>query len=64
LNKKGEVHWLGTNVNVLKDYDWVGSVVDWDLREHHRLRVWDAFIVPVADYLHRKGYFGIAGIEQ
>ncbi|XP_031568353.1 uncharacterized protein LOC116303048 [Actinia tenebrosa] len=63
LNKKGEVHWLGTNINVLKDYDWVGSVVDWDLREVHRLRVYDSFIVPVAEYLHKKGYFGIAGID-
>ena len=62
LNKKGDIHWLGTNVNLLKDYDWVGSVVDWDLRDYHKDRVYERFIKPVAEYLHKKGYFGIAGM--
>ncbi|EDO49844.1 predicted protein [Nematostella vectensis] len=63
LTKSGEIQWLGTNVNLLKDYDWVGSVVDWDVQEDHKNRVYEDFVIPVAEYLHSQGYFGIAGID-
>jgi hypothetical protein len=51
------------NVSHLQaDYEWIGSEVDWDQREEHRDRVYDKFIVPVAKYLHEKGYFGFTGM--
>ncbi|XP_028411659.1 uncharacterized protein LOC114534413 isoform X2 [Dendronephthya gigantea] len=64
VTKSGNIIYLGVQECVVnKDFGCSGGSVDWDMQDKYRERVYDKFVVPVAKYLHNKGYFGMVGID-
>lgn len=63
LYKTGEIHWLGvTNQIIGANFIWGGGVVNWADQTRLKSLLYDT-IVPVKEYLHKQGYFGIVGID-
>ncbi|XP_028414619.1 uncharacterized protein LOC114537722 [Dendronephthya gigantea] len=64
VTKSGNIIYLGVQeCAVKKDFQYHGGSIDWDMQDKYRERVYDKFVVPVAKYLHNKGYFGMVGID-
>ena len=63
LQKSGEVVWLGTNLGLFRGFEWEGLIYDWDKQDEERNLVYDDFVVPIKDYLHKHGYFGFVEFE-
>lgn len=63
LTKTGCIQWLGSNTNLIKDFVFHGTVVDWDVQDIQKNQMYNRFVVPVANYLCKQGYFGIVGID-
>ena len=63
VTKSGRIIWIGVQECVIEDYGYVAGRADWDLQKQYKQRIYDKFVVPVAEYLHKKGYFGIVGID-
>lgn len=63
VTKSGRIIWIGVQECVMEGYGYVAGTVDWHLQEQYRERLYDKYVVPVAAYLHKKGYFGIVGID-
>jgi len=63
LFKSGEIHWLGVTTQIIgKDLIWGGGVVDWNEQVRLKKLLYKT-IVPVKEYLHKQGYFGVVGID-
>ena len=68
LFKNGHFHWLGVKckTNMLFVTRPAGFIstpdVDWNEQEELKERLCDV-VLPVTQYLHRKGYFGFTGVE-
>ena len=68
LFKNGHFHWLGVKckTNMLFVKRPAGFIptpdVDWNEQEELKERLCDV-VLPVTQYLHRKGYFGFTGVE-
>ena len=63
LTKSGRVIYLGVQECILEDFGYVAGTIDSDKQEKYKERLYDKFVVPVASYLHKKGYFGVVGID-
>lgn len=63
LFRTGDIHWLGVTTQIIGEgLIWGGGIVDWD--EQARLKdLLYKTIIPVKEYLHKHGYFGIVGID-
>jgi predicted ATP-grasp superfamily ATP-dependent carboligase len=59
LNKSGEIYWIGSIVGGFNGFSWTNGVVDWDKQEEYKNLFYDEFVIPVKNYLHERGYFGI-----
>ncbi|XP_031567955.1 uncharacterized protein LOC116302732 [Actinia tenebrosa] len=63
LYKSGEIHWLGVTNQIIGDnFIWGGGVVNWGDQTRLKSLLYDK-VVPVKEYLHKQGYFGIVGID-
>lgn len=63
LFKTGEIRWLGCSKQaVTEDFGWDGGYVDWNEQEDLEKTFFDT-VMPVKEYLHKKGYFGVVGID-
>jgi hypothetical protein len=63
LYKTGDIHWLGVTNQIIGDsFVWGGGVVDWSEQSKLKTLLYDT-VVPVKEYLHKQGYFGIVGID-
>ena len=62
--KSGDIHWLGSLTGTIsKDFKWVAGMGDWNKQEELKKAVYKEFILPVKNFLHTSGYFGIVNIE-
>ena len=59
LHKSGEIYWIGTAVTP----SITSSVVDWDRQQEYHDLVYEQFTVPIKDYLHKAGFFGLFNYE-
>lgn len=63
LDKQGSITWLGFTQQVFNENGrWSGGVFNADIQDN----LYDDFIKiarPVAQYLHKNGYFGVVGID-
>lgn len=56
------IQWLGWTSQIFDDQNnWIGAVVDWNEQQNMKERFYETTI-PVKEYLHKNGYFGIVGI--
>ncbi len=63
VTKTGRIFWIATRECVVEDFEYVGGTMDWDSQGKYKERLYDKFVIPVAEYLHKKGYFGVVGID-
>ena len=63
VTKSARIIWIGAQECDLREYDYAAGIIDWDLQEQYKRRVYDKFLVPIANYLHGKGYFGVVGLD-
>jgi predicted ATP-grasp superfamily ATP-dependent carboligase len=63
LDKSGEIYWIGTGSGRFKGFKWTSGVVDWDTQEEYKNLVYDQFTIPIKNYLHKQGYFGLVTFE-
>ena len=62
--KSGDIHWLGSLTGADSNYfKWTAGVGDWTRQEELKKAVYEEFILPVKNFLHSSGYFGIVNIE-
>ena len=62
--KSGDIHWLGSLTGADSNYfNWTAAVGDWTRQEELKEAVYEEFILPVKNFLHSSGYFGIVNIE-
>ena len=63
LHKTGEIEWLGCSSQVVtEDFGWNGGYADWSLQAELKEKLY-ATVMPVKEYLHKNGYFGVVGID-
>jgi hypothetical protein len=63
LHKTGNIRWLGCSKQaVTEEFGWNGGYVDWDAQED-RKKMFFSTVMPVKEYLHKNGYFGVVGID-
>ncbi|EDO39459.1 predicted protein [Nematostella vectensis] len=63
VSKSGEVTWVGTTVGGFTGFQWSSAIVEWEDQDRLKDMVYDDFVIPVKDYLHENGYFGLVTIE-
>ncbi|KAK3709414.1 hypothetical protein QZH41_007132 [Actinostola sp. cb2023] len=63
LKKSGEVVWMGTNMAIFHGFQWKSLTCDWNKQDEERNLVYDEFVIPIKDYLHKHGYFGFVDFE-
>ena len=62
--KSGDIHWLGSLTGADSNYfNWTAAVGDWTRQEELKEAVYEEFILPVKNFLHSSGYFGMVNIE-
>ena len=62
--KSGDIHWLGSLTGADSNYfNWAAGVGDWTRQEELKKAVYEEFILPVKNFLHSSGYFGIVNID-
>ena len=44
-------------------FNWAAGVGDWNKQEELKKEVYKEFILPIKNFLHSSGYFGIVNIE-
>ncbi|KAK3710525.1 hypothetical protein QZH41_000857 [Actinostola sp. cb2023] len=63
LHKNGEIEWLGcANQVVTEDFGWNGGNVNWNEQDELKKKLYST-VMPVKEYLHKHGYFGVVGID-
>ncbi|KXJ23859.1 hypothetical protein AC249_AIPGENE15405 [Exaiptasia diaphana] len=67
LFKSGEVFWLGVYLGQFDfsdgKFEWLCGLSDFEEECERKNYVYDKFIVPIAKFLHEKGYFGALSCE-
>ena len=63
LHKSGELFWVGTTSGGFNGFAWTSGTVDWDKQESYKNLVYDEFTLPIKNYLHNRGYFGLVTFE-
>ena len=63
LHKSGEIFWVGTTMGGFDSFAWTSGTVDWDKQEEYEHLVYEQFTLPVKNYLHERGYFGLVTFE-
>jgi hypothetical protein len=63
VTKSGRIINMGVQECILENFSSDGGTIDWDKQEQYKERLYDKFVVPVAAYLHKKGFFGVVGID-
>ena len=63
VTKTGRIIYIGVEECVLENFSYRYGTIDWNKQDQYKARLYDKFVVPVANYLHKKGYFGIVGID-
>ena len=62
--KSGDIHWLGSLTGAIsKNFKWAAGVGNWNKQDELRKPVYEEFILPIKNFLHNSGYFGIVNIE-
>lgn len=62
--KTGDIHWLGSLKGADSNhFNWAAGVGDWNKQEEFKKQVYKEFILPIKNFLHSSGYFGIVNIE-
>ena len=61
--KSGRIILFGIQECTMKNYRHIGGYTDWNKQEQYKQQLYDKFVVPVSSYLHKKGYFGIVGLD-
>ena len=62
--KSGDIHWLGSLTGADSNhFNWKAGVGDWNKQEELKKQVYDEFILPIKNFLHSSGYFGVVNIE-
>lgn len=63
LFKTGDIHWLGcSNQVVTENFGWNGGYVHWNEQDELKEKLYKT-VMPVKEYLHKHGYFGVVGID-
>ncbi|KXJ16739.1 uncharacterized protein LOC110235109 [Exaiptasia diaphana] len=63
LYKSGDVEWLGCPIqDIDEDFGWIGVHMDWNEQDELKDKLYDT-VMPVKEYLHQNGYFGVVGID-
>ena len=63
VGKSGRIILFGIQECTMKNYRHIGGYTDWNKQEQYKQQLYDKFVVPVSSYLHKKGYFGIVGLD-
>ena len=63
VTKTGHIIYIGVQECILKNFGYCYGTIDWNKQDQYKERLYDKFVVPVANYLHKKGYFGMVGID-
>jgi len=63
LRKNGTIRWLGVTIqNITEDFDYNGNYCNWNEQMALKKKLYSS-VMPVKEYLHKKGYFGIIGVD-
>jgi hypothetical protein len=63
LHKTGDIQWLGCSKQAVTDeFDWDGGYVNWNEQDELKKLYFNS-VMPVKEYLHKNGYFGIVGVD-
>lgn len=63
LHKNGTIRWLGVTIqNITENFDYNGNYCNWNEQMALKKKLYSS-VMPVKEYLHKKGYFGIVGID-
>ena len=63
LHKSGKIFWIGTSTPGYNGYSYTSATVDWDQQEQYKHLVYEEFTLPIKNYLHDRGYFGLVNFE-
>ena len=63
LHKSGELFWVGTTSGGFNGFSWTTGAVDWNKQEDYKNLVYEEFTLPIKNYLHSRGYFGLVTFE-
>jgi len=63
VNRRGEVHWIWGDIQNVIGFKLISMTSSWNEQEKLKQRVYDDFVIPIALYLHKKGYFGVVNFE-
>ena len=63
VGKSGRIILFGIQECIMESFDHVGGYIDWNKHEQYKQQIYSKFVVPVSNYLHKKGYFGIVGLD-
>ena len=65
LHKSGELFWVGTTIGGFNSSGLacISCSVDWNKQQEYRDLVYEEFTIPVKNYLHKHGYFGLVTFE-
>jgi hypothetical protein len=63
LHKSGEIHWIGTSIGGFDGFSFTSAAMDWDKQEEYKDLLYDEFTVPIKNYLHKQGFFGLVNYE-
>lgn len=63
VTKSGHIIYLGVQECTLENFGCSGGYTDLGKQEEYKQQLYDKFVKPVSAYLHKKGYFGIVGID-
>ena len=63
VGKSGRITYFGTQECIMENFGHHGGYIDWNKYEQYKQQLYGKFVVPVSNYLHKKGYFGIVGLD-
>ena len=63
VTKTGRIIYIGVEECAMEDLGFRYATIDWNKQDQYKAQLYEKFVVPVANYLHKKGYFGIVGID-
>ena len=63
VGKSGRIRLFGIQECTMEIFAHIGGYIDWNKHEQYKQQLYRKFVVPVSNYLHKKGYFGIVGLD-
>ena len=63
VGKSGRIRLFGIQECTMSNFRHIGGYIDWNKHEQYKQQLYGKFVVPVSNYLHKKGYFGIVGLD-